>query len=172
MIFNKQKFLICLLLSTGCSFQSTQYSFFQEMLNGTSDFSKNLWQINYRDYESLVYAIRVPDGIFFSNTQGDLVFFNGWTVTLVKGMGANTLDYPLARISNNETILWNRNYPNAKDCEPWRSENEVDLKYFIQKCSEPREYNNKIVIEKSGMISHISQVIDYRDSRIKITKLR
>ena len=89
-VFNKFNlvFLVLLIVLSGCVVQSRQLNGFLELLaNSSKDHSINSWLVSYSDYESIVYAVSVPNGVLFSNSAGDQVLFDGWVIRKVRGMG-------------------------------------------------------------------------------------
>ena len=136
------------------------------------DLSTNSWSVRYFDYESIVYAVSMQEGILFSNNFGDQVLFDGWTLRNVKGMGRRKVNMS---ISDNKNVRYfkrgNRTISSHR-CDQWEQQKNLGVVRYTQYCSDKQGYKNSILVRENGDISVIKQIVDERYTALTLTKLK
>ena len=165
--------IVISIVLSGCIVQSRQLNGLLELIKEPSlDLSMNSWVVRYSDYESIVYAVSTKEGTLFSNNFGDQVLFDGWTFRKVRGMGRrqlnmSILDEKSIRIfkRGNKTISNHR-------CDQWRQKKNLGVVRYTQYCIDRQSYENSILVDESGNISMIRQIVDERYTALTLTKLK
>ena len=161
-----------LVLLAGCSIQSSQLSAVMDLINKPStDVPLNSWSVKYGDYEAIVYPVTFPEGTLFSNSAGDQVLFDGWTVRSVKGLGLKGPAYQNSDVAKERTFMRGNRSLAVHQCDQWQQKQQSDKKQFSQSCKGVKVYTNNILVEKDGSISIIGQIVDDRYELLLLTKL-
>lgn len=161
-----------LVLLAGCSIQSSQLSAVMDHINKPStDVPLNSWSVKYGDYEAIVYPVTLPEGTLFSNSAGDQVLFDGWTVRSVKGLGLKGPAYQNSDVAKERTFMRGNRSLAVHQCDQWQQKQQSDKKQFSQSCKGVKVYTNSILVEKDGSISIIGQIVDDRYELLLLTKL-
>ena len=187
-IYSKARFFFGIMLfvvSSSCVIKSSQLSNLKDLLdNEASYYENNGWSISYRDKETLVYAVKIPEGTLFSNKEGDQVFFDGWSIRFISGLGYSGDRIKIVDKSNLRQFYRNDRLIAEQTCESWRQQSNQNKKFFSQICSNKisnignkkesmkREYRNSIVVEENMNISLIRQIVDERYTPLTLTKLK
>ena len=164
--------VISIVLS-GCIVQSRQLNGLLELIEETPlDLSTHSWLARYSDYESIVFAVSTKEGTLFSNNVGDQVLFDGWTIRKVRGMGRHQknmtiLDKKTLRIFKRGNITTSNHR-----CDQWRQQKNFGVVRYAQYCGDKQSYENSILVEESGKISMIRQIVDERYTALSLTKLK
>ena len=166
-------FIFLSIVLSGCIVQSSQLNGLLELIKEPPmDLSTNSWLARYSDYESIVYAVSTQEGTLFSNNFGDQVLFDGWTFRKIRGMGRRQIN---VSISDKKTIRifkrGNRTTSNHR-CDQWRQQKKFGAVKYTQYCSDKQSYENSILVEESGNISMIRQIVDERYTALTLTKLK
>ena len=164
--------MACLLMFSGCSLQSSQLSAVMGLLKPQdTELSLNSWSVKYANYEALVYPVTLPEGTLFSNKAGDQVFFDGWLVRRVSGLGLRGQEYQNSDVADERTFIRGNRTLAVHKCDQWKKKQQSGKKQFSQSCKDVRIYSNIILVEEDGSIGVIRQVIDDRYNALTLTKL-
>ena len=164
--------MVCLLMFSGCSLQSSQLSAVMGLLKPQdTKLSLNSWSVKYANYEALVYPVTLPEGTLFSNKAGDQVFFDGWSVRRVSGLGLRGQEYQNSDVADERTFIRGNRTLAVHKCNQWKKKQQSGKKQFSQSCKDVKIYSNIILVEEDGSIGVIRQVIDDRYNALTLTKL-
>ncbi|PLW81479.1 hypothetical protein CWI75_15785 [Kineobactrum sediminis] len=159
--------LVLLILTTcllaACTVSSRQGSALLQAFQADDDaLQAYRWQARLGGYSTNLLAVRHGGDTLFSNQQGDLLVFDGWTISRVVELG------PLDReidIHGHEgaRIISSGARAVTHQCQPWQSQPLEDGgKRFIQDCEGREPYRNRIDINAGGGIVRVEQVINDR----------
>ena len=164
--------MACLLMFSGCSLQSSQLSAVMGLLKPQdTELSLNSWSVKYANYEAMVYPVTLPQGTLFSNKAGDQVFFDGWSVRRVSGLGLRGQEYQNSDVADERTFIRGNRTLAVHKCDQWKKKQQSGKKQFSQSCKDVKIYSNIILVEEDGSIGVIRQVIDDRYNALTLTKL-
>ena len=164
--------MMCLVMFSGCSVQSSQLSAVMGLFKTQdADLSLNGWSVKYANYEAMVYPVSLPDGTLFSNKAGDQVFFDGWSVRRVSGLGLRGLEYQNSDVADERTFMRGNRTLAIHRCDKWENKQQSGKKQFSQSCKDVKIYSNIILVEEDGSIGVIRQVVDDRYNALTLTKL-
>jgi len=164
--------MACLILFSGCSVQSSQLSAVMGLFETQdADLSLNGWSVKYANYEAMVYPVSLPDGTLFSNKAGDQVFFDGWSVRRVSGLGLRGQEYQNSDVADERTFMRGNRTLAVHKCDQWKKKQQSGKKQFSQSCKDVKIYSNIILVEEDGSIGVIRQVVDDRYNALTLTKL-
>ena len=162
----------CLVMFSGCSVQSSQLSAVMGLFKPQdTDLSLNGWSVKYANYEAMVYPVSLPDGTLFSNKAGDQVFFDGWSVRRVSGLGLRGQEYQNRDVADERTFMRGNRTLAVHKCDQWKKKQQSGKKQFSQSCKDVKVYSNIILVEEDGSIGVIRQVVDDRYNALTLTKL-
>ncbi len=163
---------LSLILTSGCVLQSRQLDSLIKLFQPpTASFAENIWSLRYSDYESVVYAVSTNQGVLFSNQEGDLVLFDGWTVRELRGMGPRKINISIRDNGNYRIFKSGVRESRRHRCDKWVKQVNLDLVRLIQDCSSNQTYKNSILVKDNGDISMIRQIVDERYTPLTLTKL-
>ena len=161
-----------LVVLSGCIVQSRQLNVLQELFKDPPlDLSENSWLVRLSDYESIVYAVSIREGILFSNNLGDQVLFDGWTLRKVQGMGSRQINMSISDNKNIRIFKRGDRIISHHRCNQWKQQKKLGLVRYTQHCSEKNRYKNIILVKENGDISMIRQIVDERYTALTLTKL-
>ena len=161
--------LICL---SGCVVQSRQLNSFIEVIrNSGTDLLENSWSLRYLDYESVVYAVSTPEGVLFSNQEGDQILFDGWTITQIRGIGRRQVKIDIYNDGKVRNFKIGNRLVSRHNCNTWEKQENSNVIRFFQVCSGKQKYDNSILVQGNGDISLIRQIVDERYTSLSLTKL-
>ena len=164
--------MACLLMFSGCTLQSSQLSAVMGLLKPQdTELSLNSWSVKYANYEALVYPVTLPEGTLFSNKAGDQVFFDGWSVRRVSGLGLRGQEYQNSDVADERTFIRGNRTLAVHKCDQWKKKQQSGKKQFSQSCKDVKIYRNIILVEEDGSIGVIRQVVDDRYNALTLTKL-
>jgi len=164
--------MACLLMFSGCTLQSSQLSAVMGLLKPQdTELSLNSWSVKYANYEALVYPVTLPEGTLFSNKAGDQVFFDGWSVRRVSGLGLRGQEYQNSDVADERTFIRGNRTLAVHKCDQWKKKQQSGKKQFSQSCKDVKIYSNLILVEEDGSIGVIRQVVDDRYNALTLTKL-
>ena len=164
--------MACLILFSGCSVQSSQLSAVMGLFETQdADLSLNGWSVKYANYEAMVYPVSLPDGTLFSNKAGDQVFFDGWSVRRVSGLGLRGQEYQNSDVADERTFMRGNRTLAVHKCDQWKKKQQSGKKQFSQSCKDVKIYSNIILVEEDGSIGVIRQVVDDKYNALTLTKL-
>jgi len=164
--------ITCLLLSSGCSVQSSQLSALVGLLKApTADIALNSWSVKYVNYEAIVYPVSVSQGTLFSNKAGDQILFDGWSVRRINGMGLRGSDFQNSDDEGKRTFERGNRTLAVHRCDQWQQKQQSSKKQFSQYCEGVRAYSNSILVVEDGSINVIRQVVDDRYNVLTLTKM-
>ena len=164
--------MACLVMFSGCSVQSSQLSAVMGLFETQdADLSLNGWSVKYANYEAMVYPVSLPEGTLFSNKAGDQVFFDGWSVRRVSGLGLRGQEYQNRDVADERTFMRGNRTLAVHKCDQWKKKQQSGKKQFSQSCKDVKIYSNIILVEEDGSIGVIRQVVDDRYNALTLTKL-
>jgi len=164
--------MACLVMFSGCSVQSSQLSAVMGLFKTQdADLSLNGWSVKYANYEAMVYPVSLPEGTLFSNKAGDQVFFDGWSVRRVSGLGLRGQEYQNRDVADERTFMRGNRTLAVHKCDQWKKKQQSGKKQFSQSCKDVKIYSNIILVEEDGSIGVIRQVVDDRYNALTLTKL-
>ncbi len=164
--------MACLVMFSGCSVQSSQLSAVMGLFKPQdTDLSLNGWSVKYANYEAMVYPVSLPEGTLFSNKAGDQVFFDGWSVRRVSGLGLRGQEYQNRDVADERTFMRGNRTLAVHKCDQWKKKQQSGKKQFSQSCKDVKIYSNIILVEEDGSIGVIRQVVDDRYNALTLTKL-
>ena len=164
--------MACLVMFSGCSVQSSQLSAVMGLFKPQdTDLSLNGWSVKYANYEAMVYPVSLPQGTLFSNKAGDQVFFDGWSVRRVSGLGLRGQEYQNRDVADERTFMRGNRTLAVHKCDQWKKKQQSGKKQFSQSCKDVKIYSNIILVEEDGSIGVIRQVVDDRYNALTLTKL-
>lgn len=164
--------LAYLVLLGGCSVQSSQLSAVMSYIKAPSNnISLNSWSVKYANYESIVYPVALSEGILFSNSTGDQLLFDGWSIRRVGGLGFYGSTIHISDIDGERSFTREGRSYVVHRCDQWMKKQQYGKKQFIQSCKGVRVYSNSILVDQDGSIVVIKQIIDDRYEPLILTKL-
>ena len=164
--------MACVVMFSGCSVQSSQLSAVMGLFETTdTDLSLNGWSVKYANYEAMVYPVSLPEGTLFSNKEGDQIFFDGWSVRRVRGLGLRGQEYQNSDVADERTFMRGNRTLAVHSCKKWKKKQQSGKKQFSQFCKDVKIYSNIILVEGDGSIGVIRQVVDDRYNALTLTKL-
>jgi len=153
-------------LLTSCTVNSTQLSTLQNTLTASDDaLEPYRWRLSRAGYVAEVFAVTTDDGkTVFANEVDDWVAFDGWMITVVKGLGLTTGELVI-KGAVGERWFSDGNWPlNKHYCDPWRASPELQSTIYAQDCTGDQSYTNLITVDRQGMIVKIQQNIGLEDT--------
>ena len=167
----KAVIVLILVIISGCVIKSSQLSGLLDQFDEQSvDFSDNSWLLTYGGYKSVVYAVEVPQGILFTNSFGDAVVFDGWSISQVRGMGRSQVDIGIDDKLDQRLLSDKTRLTATHQCEGWQQRDDSNMVQYSQLCYGDRNYKNSILVNAEGNIAIIRQVIDKRHRAITLSK--
>ena len=164
--------MACLVMFSGCSVQSSQLSAVMGLFKPQdTDLSLNGWSVKYANYEAMVYPVSLSQGTLFSNKAGDQVFFDGWSVRRVSGLGLRGQEHQNRDVADERTFMRGNRTLAVHKCDQWKKKQQSGKKQFSQSCKDVKIYSNIILVEEDGSIGVIRQVVDDRYNALTLTKL-
>ena len=157
----------------GCVLQSSQLERFSDAFfkkANQSDLSE--WQLNYGDYESVVFPIEFDNGILFANRDGDYVFFDGRNIQFASGFGEFKFYYKNQFSELLKTFNSSDKSSSAHFCSPWVDNTSEQGILFTQQCGNIRDYSNSVRVLFDGTILEIKQILDDTYNPVILTKTR
>lgn len=143
-----------------CSIRSSQISSLVATFQEPSvDLQGHSWTMSYGNYSTTVYAVSNPDGTLFSNQFGDKVFFNGWSITEVTGLGINRASWKVVDNDSSRMFIRGTTLVGEHYCNPWSSVKRSNMLQFNQDCRNFRSYSNAIITDDKGYIIYIRQAV-------------
>ena len=160
------------ILSSGCSIQSSQLNGLLNLISQPFENElENAWLVKYKNRETLVTAVTVPNGTLFANFKGDQFFFDGWTVRRISWSDQRLSSLNIMDLEHTRKFERNDYTIATHYCDKWKRNVETRLSRFMQTCRGPKTYNNEIIVNSNGHISFIRQIMDERYTPITIIKL-
>lgn len=154
----------------GCSVQSSQLNAVMGLFDKTeAPFDSNSWVVEYGDYSAVVYPVTVDRGTLFSNQQGDVILFDGWTVREVFGLG-HRLKLGITDDGTARRYAYGTRFIAQHQCDKWQSEQQSGIIRFSEICWGQSQYTNTIQVGGDGGISLIRQNIDGSEQYLTISK--
>lgn len=161
----------CIAVLGGCTVQSSQLSALMGYLNTPSrGLSEHSWLVKYAGYEAIVYAVNLPEGTLFSNQAGDQILFDGWSVRRVSGLGVGNLVYQNTDKGGQRSFMQGARTTAIHNCDDWKQKEKFGKKQFSQLCKGDKVYKNSILVDVSGKITVIQQIVDDRYDPLILTK--
>lgn len=152
--------LVVASLVQSCSIRSSQLSSLVATFQEPSvDLQGHSWTMSYGNYSATVYAVSNPDGTLFSNQFGDKVFFDGWSVTEVAGLGINRADWKVVDNNSSRMFIRGKILVGEHYCKPWSSIEGSNTVRFSQDCRSFTSYSNAIITDDKGYITYIRQAV-------------
>ena len=174
-IFTKRNLILIAIsiVLSGCIVQSRQLNGLLELIKEPPvDLSTNSWLVRYSDYESIVFAVSMQEGILFSNNFGDQVLFDGWTLRMVKGMGRRQINLSISDNKNIRSFKRGNRTISSHRCDQWEQQKNIGVIRYTQYCSDRQGYKNSILVNENGDISVIRQIVDERYTALTLSKLK
>ena len=166
--------LICYfsLLISGCILQSSQLNTIKDILRESdTDKSSSEWRVDFRGYTASIFAVKVDNGVLFSNSLGDQVLFDGWSIRGVKGMGKYQLHHLIEDDLNYRSFSYKKHFLLGYFCDKWIEQKKFGIKRFSKNCGDKSDYVNEILVDSDGRISLIRQFVDNSDTPMTLIKL-
>ena len=170
--------MVCMVLLSSCSVQSSQLSAVMGLFRTPAkDISLNGWAVKYANYEAMVYPVALSQGILFSNKAGDQVFFDGWSITQVSGMGRGRIALGITDTQSERQYTQGNRLVAVHQCQEWQRQVNSGMTSFSQLCSDKKglkhsnHYENSILVVGDGSISFIRQIVDDRLTPLTLIKL-
>jgi hypothetical protein len=161
-----------LVLFAGCSVQSSQLSAVMDLINKPStNVPLNSWSVKYGDYEAIIYPVTLPEGTLFSNSTGDQILFDGWSVRRFSGLGLNGSPVRISDATGERNFMRGNRSLALHKCDQWKHKQQFGKKQFIQSCNGAKVYSNSILVDKEGSIVVIRQIVDERYNSLILTRL-
>ena len=122
--------------------------------------------------EGRLVEVVEQDGFFvFVSSAGDAIAFDGWNIRSIIGFGSSdtrqiAVDGERKQFRSGRNLL-------SRRCDSWKLDSDVspdDSKVWLQQCDNQVRANS-IVVDSSGAISEISQVIDINGTRAVLKRL-
>jgi hypothetical protein len=165
-----------LVLLAGCTVSLPQLSALRAAIATapTEQYDAYEWVVSYGNRQVPVYAISGSGQIVFADANNVLVTFDGWRIRqasgLIEGDQFNVRSYGDDRI-----VVTNRFQTLDLECSNWvvRAADDQSASVWENPCVDRwtgRVYTNSIVVDASGQISEIRQVIDPDGKYVKVTK--
>ena len=168
--------LVLLILLSGCQYvqvQSSQLSGLVAQFSSPElDLADNSWSVRYGDYQSVVYTVSLPEGTLFSNSAGDEIFFDGWSIRKFKLMGSLRAEYVISDTATERTFSQGKRTLAAHSCLAWVRQQQSGKTQFSQSCQADIAYSNSILVAEDGSISIIRQIVDNAYNAMTLTKLK
>jgi hypothetical protein len=154
-----------------CSIRSSQVaSLIAAFQEPSVDLKDHSWTMNYGNYSTTVYAISNPNGTLFSNQFGDKVFFDGWSMTEINGLGINRANWKVVDNNNSRMFIRGNILVGEHLCKPWRSVKRSNMVRFNQECRSFASYSNVIMTDDKGYITFIRQAVTGADTFLTLNK--
>jgi len=116
--------------------------------------------------EGRLVEVVEQDGFFvFVSSAGDAIAFDGWDIRSIIGFGGS--DTRQIAVDGARKQFRSGRDLSSRRCEGWKSDPNTlpdDSKIWLQQCDGQVRVNS-IVVDRSGAISEISQVIDINGTR-------
>ena len=175
MLIKHITWLALLMLLSGCQYVQVQSSQLSGLVAQFStpelDLTDNSWSVRYGDYQSVVYTVTLPEGTLFSNSAGDEIFFDGWSIRKFKLMGSRRAEYVISDTATERTFLQGKRTLAVHSCLAWMRQQQAGKTQFSQPCEASIAYSNSILVAEDGSISIIRQVVDNAYNAMTLTKL-
>jgi hypothetical protein len=167
--------LIVSLLLASCTLAVPQFErvssiFAEEGVDDDGLSLEFLWtaEVNAQGRLLTLYTLQ-SGGFFFASEEGDLISFDGWVITSLQGFGLPGLltitdDKGVRRIVNNDRL------DSEVECAEWRSVVFGASRVWRQSCK-GLPSDNEIVLNASGDVIQIRQVISFDGSDVLLKKL-
>jgi hypothetical protein len=161
------RFLLLMLatcLLAACTVSSRQGSaLLQAFKDDDGSLQAYRWRAHFGSYSTNLLAVRQGGDTLFSNQQGDLLVFDGWTISRVVELGPLNREIVI-RGQEGERIISSGTRAVTHQCQPWESQPLEDAggKRFIQDCEGREPYRNRIDVDAGGGIVRVEQVINDR----------
>ena len=114
----------------------------------------------------------MPKGTLFSNSQGDQIFFDGWNITSVKGLGSYRVNLNIRDQKSNYEFSVGTNFTGSLFCENWIKIEKTSHTLFSRDCGEDLIYSSGILVKNDGGIKEIRQIVDNKYTLITLSKLK
>lgn len=176
MIFSNLRFLsICFFLPS-CTLAVPQLDGLlsilgdAEAVKATNPNTNLQWtaQVNGTGRLMNLYALEAG-GFIFVSEEGDLINFDGWVVTMVKGFNLPERT-SIQDTGNTRTISERKRLDVVLRCDDWRAVISEGQKRWKQTCGGLSE-DNEIVLGESGDVIQIQQVISSAGSKVLLRKI-
>jgi len=176
-IFVLSRWSICLSLVglASCTVQSNQLGLFTSAAKPQQDaLQMYRWRLEFGRYQTDLLAVTVPGETLFTNSEDDLVVFDGWMVTEVRGLGQPSVISVQGQVGERLTRKDSRRV-GSQECEEWRLMQEGSHVIHEQYCVGIERFENRIIVDSSGSIIKIEQYLGLKElgkkTAIILTKL-
>jgi hypothetical protein len=130
--------------------------------------------VNMSIVSRLRQLYRAVEPTWFTNSEDDLVIFDGWMVTEVRGLGQPSVISVQGQIGERLTRNDSRRV-GSQACEEWRLMQEGLHVIHEQYCVGTERFENRIIVDSSGSIIKIEQYMGLnalgKKTAIILTKL-
>jgi hypothetical protein len=139
--------------------QSKQLDFFTAAAKPQQDaLEMYRWRLEFGRYQTDLVAVTVPGETLFTNSEDDLVVFDGWMVTEVRGLGQPSVFSVQGQVGERLTRKDSRRV-GRQECQEWRLMQEGSHVIHKQYCVGIERYENRIIVDSSGSIIKIEQYL-------------
>ena len=122
--------------------------------------------------EGRLVEVVEQDGFFiFVSSAGDAIAFDGWNIRSIIGFGSS--DTRQITVDGQQKQFRRGGSLSSRRCDGWKLDPNAspeNSKIWIQQCDDQVRANS-IVVDSTGAISEISQVIDANGTRAVIKRL-
>jgi hypothetical protein len=154
-------------LLNACTVSSSQWTALQGAFKTAEDeLAPYRWQVTRGDYQGQVIAVALTEGkTLFANRAEDVIAFDGWMITEVKGLGLRSEQWMIEGAVGERQFADGKWPMNKHQCEAWRVPQELPLSTYRQDCvgDDNVSYTNRIDLDKAGQIVRIEQNIGLQE---------
>jgi hypothetical protein len=179
LVFSRWSICLSIFLSVvglaSCTVQSKQLGLFTSAAKPQQDaLDMYRWRVEFGSYQTELLAVTVPGETQFTNSEDDLVVFDGWMVTEVRGLGQPSVISVQGQVGERLTRK-DSSQVGSQECEEWRLMQEESHVIHEQYCVGIERYENRIIVNSSGSIIKIEQYLGLealgKKTAIVLTKL-
>jgi len=154
-------------LLNACTVSSSQWTALQGAFKTTEDeLAPYRWQVTRGSYQAQVFAVAVGEGkTLFANRAEDIIAFDGWLITEVKGLGLTAEQWVIEGAVGERQFADGKWPMNKHQCEAWRVPQDRPLSTYRQDCiaDDNLSYTNRIDLDDAGQIIRIEQNIGLQE---------
>jgi hypothetical protein len=175
LVFSRWLICVSLVGLASCTVQSNQLGLFTSAAKSQQDaLEMYRWRLEFGRYQTDLLAVTVPGETLFTNSEDDLVVFDGWMVTEVRGLGQSSVISVQGQVGERLTRKDSRRV-GRQACEEWRLMQEGSRVIHEQYCMGKERFENRIIVDSSGSIIKIEQYLGLNElgkkTAIILTKL-
>jgi hypothetical protein len=173
---NRLLWISSLMLLAGCTVSLPQLSTLRAAIATAPNeqYDAYEWVVRYGSRQIPVYAISGSGQVVFADANNVLVTFDGWRIRQASGLIEGD-QFAVRSYGDDRIVVTNRFKTLDLECSDWvvRTADSESGSVWENPCVDRwtgRVYTNSIVVDASGQISEIHQVIDPDGKYVKVTK--